>query len=277
MDYIEYRCKVSEPNEANEIFIAWMAQFGFDSFSENEEGFSAFILSHLYNNSTELEVKNHPFQNYKLEFEVIEVPTQNWNETWESSYPYVLVDDKCLVRAPFHEPIQGVEFDIIVEPKMSFGTAHHETTFGIIQLMLEMDFKDEVVMDMGCGTGVLGILAMLKEAKYCVAIDNDEWAYLNSLENFERNKIGNFEVIHGDAKSIPNLKFDTFIANINRNILVRDMEYYVEHLKDNGRIIFSGFYDGEDFEIIKAHAAKFNLKLAQYKLNNQWVAATFIY
>lgn len=276
MDYIEVNCTVIPPVEGNDIFMAWFSEFGFESFVEGETGFLAYIPCNLYSDDLLVEIMNHPFNNFKISCETKFIESINWNAEWEKSYPLVNIDNRCVVRAPFHQINSNVEFDIIIEPKMSFGTAHHETTSSIIHLMLSKDFTGKKVLDMGAGTGVLAILALKMGASVCFAIDNDEWAYENNIENAERNKVKNCNVILGDANSIPDMEFDVILANINRNILLRDMMFYVNHLAKNGIILFSGFYQGEDFEMITQKANSLGLNFIRYKENNKWMAAEFI-
>ncbi len=276
MDYIELNCKVTPVSEGNDIFIAWLSEFGFESFVENETGFLAYISSDLYSTEMLTDILNHPFENFTFYCEENFVQNRNWNAEWEKNYPYVNIDNRCVVRAPFHQPIPNVEFDLIIEPKMSFGTAHHETTSSIIRLMLSMNFVGKKVLDMGAGTGVLAILALKMGASECFAIDNDEWAFHNNIENIERNHVENCKVILGDANLIPNEDFDIILANINRNILLQDMENYVKRLKKNGLILFSGFYEGDDFKMITQKANALNLKLSRSEVCNKWTAAEFI-
>ena len=205
---------------------------------------------------------------------VEEMPDKDWNELWEASYQPVVVNQRCRVRAPFHEPDPSFEFDLVIEPKMSFGTANHETTAQIIQLMLETDFKGKEVLDMGSGTAVLAILAKKLGATRTVAIDNDEWAYRNAFTNCELNGISDIEIVLGDALAIQG-QYDVVLANINRNILLRDMHYYVEAMHPNAHIFFSGFYT-EDLDSINAEAERLGLRYCRHLSRNNWVAAKFV-
>ena len=205
---------------------------------------------------------------------VEEMPDKDWNELWEASYQPVVVNERCRVRAPFHEPDPSFEFDLVIEPKMSFGTANHETTAQIIQLMLETDFQGKEVLDMGSGTAVLAILAKKLGAGHTVAIDNDEWAYRNAFTNVDLNGVSDIDIILGDALSIQG-QYDVVLANINRNILLRDMHYYVEAMKPGARLFFSGFYS-EDLEHIKGEAERLGLHYERHLTRNNWVAAEFV-
>ena len=205
---------------------------------------------------------------------VEEMPDKDWNELWEASYQPVVVNERCRVRAPFHDPDPNFEYDLVIEPKMSFGTANHETTAQIIQLMLETDFKGKEVLDMGSGTAVLAILAKKLDAAHTVAIDNDEWAYRNAFTNCELNGISDIEIVLGDASAIHG-SFDVVLANIDRNILLRDMQHYVAAMRPDAHIFFSGFYT-EDLESIKAEAQRLGLRYCRHLSRNNWVAAEFI-
>nr|MCR5014726.1 50S ribosomal protein L11 methyltransferase [Bacteroidales bacterium] len=203
------------------------------------------------------------------------MPDKDWNEVWEASYQPVVVNERCRVRAPFHDPDPNYEFDLVIEPKMSFGTANHETTAQIITLMLETDFKGKEVLDMGSGTAVLAILAKKLGAGDTVAIDNDEWAYKNAFTNVALNGIDDIKIVLGDAKAIGDRQFDVVLANINRNILLRDMHHYVDAMRPGARIFFSGFYT-EDLDSIRAEATRLGLRYARHLARNNWVAAEFV-
>ena len=202
------------------------------------------------------------------------VEDQNWNAVWESNYEAVVIANRCGIRAPFHPENKDVEYDLVIEPKMSFGTAHHETTSNMIEFLLEEDLKNKTVLDMGCGTSVLAILAAKRGGINIYAIDNDEWAYENSLENIERNQVPEIKVLLGDAALLHDMSFDVIIANINRNILLNDIKHYVNVLNDNGVLLMSGFYE-QDIPAIKEETEKYNLHFDRYKLKNNWVAIRF--
>lgn len=255
-----------------EILIAFIADLGFESFEEGEKELTAYIQSEMFN-QTELDDLLNQLES-KISYSVEEIKEQNWNQVWESNYDPVIIADQCYIRAPFHEKNLDFKYEIEIEPQMSFGTAHHETTSMILEYILENDVKEESVLDMGCGTGVLAILAAMKGAKELVAIDNDEWAYRNSLENVQRNNFPEIEVIHGDVSDIAGKSFNTIFANINRNILLADMEAYVKTIKPKGRIFFSGFYM-EDLPIIQKKAESLKLNYQDYKQKGKWIAAYF--
>lgn len=276
MNYIQIAFTFDEAksDESSEILIALLAEMPFESFEETENGLKAFMpASHYNQDETASRIKD--IQNtLDFTFEITEIEDQNWNKKWESNYDPVLIDEKCYIRAPFHDPKPGVDYEIIIEPKMSFGTAHHETTSMMISYVLENEWSGLSVLDMGCGTGVLAILASMKGAENLVAIDNDEWAYGNTLENLERNNITNTLALKGGKEAIPQQKFDVILANINRNILLDQMQNYGNSLLPKARLVMSGFYE-EDLPVIRESAAKQNLKFTDYKTKNSWCAAAF--
>lgn len=273
--YIEYDFKVNPSQPGTEILIAELGQAGFESFVENEEGVQAYIQKQEWNEA----ILEHLFILKSPEFEITfqqkEIAQVNWNEAWEKNFNPIVVADACAVRAPFHKPF-NVKYEIIIEPKMSFGTGHHETTFMMLQHILETDFEGKRVLDMGCGTAVLAILAEMKGAKNLDAIDIDEWCVENSIENLERNKCTRTRTILGGAAVIPTSeKYDSVIANINRNILLEDLQTYVSVLKKGGELFLSGFYK-EDLPIITDCCNKLGLVLVQNKEKNNWIAAKFV-
>ncbi len=272
MNYIAYHFQLSPKEPFTEILLAELSLFEFESFEETDLGLSAYVQEELDDEKAVAQIhllQNEAVQiNYKRE----KVETINWNEEWEKNFSPIQVGNQCRVRAPFHEKKQ-VDFDIIIEPKMSFGTGHHATTYQMIQLILDEDWEDKKVLDMGCGTGVLGILADMKGAKDVTYIDIDDWCVENTNENLERNGVSG-KVILGGAEQI-DTKFDVILANINRNILISDMTTYAKYLKQDGYIFFSGFYT-EDLPIIQKEANKQNLTFKKNLEKENWVAAKFV-
>jgi ribosomal protein L11 methyltransferase len=193
---------------------------------------------------------------------------------WESQYEPVLIDNRCMVRAPFHPQPVGVEFDIVIMPKMSFGTAHHETTKLMIQYLLSLQVSGKSLLDMGSGTAVLAILARMKGAFPVSAVDNDEWAFNNAVENVKSNKFADIEVVLGDSSFLSDKKFDIILANINRNILLNDIPSYCKSLNVGGKLFMSGFYS-EDLPLIEAKANETGLRIMSSRIENKWTAACF--
>ncbi len=276
MEYIEIKVAASSA-EGNDIYTSLLADAGCDSFSEDENG---MLLAYIPKHNFDEDEINSIFNDYKdispAQYEVRAVAEENWNAVWESNYAPVLIADRCYIRAPFHEKMADVAYEIEIEPKMSFGTAHHETTSLMIEYILEDEFAGKSLLDMGAGTGVLAILAHKKGAHPVTAIDIDEWAYLNNVENNARNNAEEIEVLMGGAELLDGKSFQVIIANINRNILLNDMEHYAKSLENGGIIYFSGFYVGEDLEKITEKAASLSLQFISNKEKNNWCCAKFI-
>ena len=272
-----YACSFSNPDNENlkDMFMELLGEIGFDSFMDTEDGFDAYCQEPLLNDEELNDIMQmEQFANVKfLKKELI--PDQDWNATWEASYEPVIINEFCRIRAPFHKVEGSYKYDLIIEPKMSFGTAHHETTSQIIELMLQSDFTGQNLLDMGSGTGVLAILAKKLGSAMTVAIDNDEWAYRNALDNIRLNDENEIIVELGDASSLNDRQFDVILANINRNILLRDMKEYVKCLVDGGKIFFSGFYE-EDLVLIAKEAERLGLTYSNHVTKNNWTAAVFV-
>ena len=274
MKTFEYSFTVPNSDIQHDMLTTMLAEIGFDSFMDEDYALKAYCSTDCRDDmAVENLLLDPAFADLRL-LKVEEMPDKDWNELWEASYQPVVVNERCRVRAPFHEPDLSFEFDLVIEPKMSFGTANHETTAQIIQLMLETDFQGKEVLDMGSGTAVLAILAKKLGAGHTVAIDNDEWAYRNAFTNVDLNGVSGIDIVLGDALSIQG-QYDVVLANINRNILLRDMHYYVEAMKPGAHIFFSGFYT-EDLESIKVEAERLGLHYERHLTRNNWVAAEFV-
>jgi ribosomal protein L11 methyltransferase len=220
----------------------------------------------------------YDFDGFSFSYTTKEIPQENWNANWEANFSPIQVDHHCVVRAPFHQAPE-VTYDIVIEPKMSFGTGHHETTHMMLSAILKLDCQDKKVMDMGSGTGVLAILAAMKGATDVDAVDIDHWCYLNAVENTERNRVSFIKVYEGDVSFLAstNLKeksYDIFLANINRNILLNDMAAYKNHIAPGGYLLLSGFYD-QDLGMIKEKCASLGIEYQSHTEKNDWVAAVF--
>ncbi|MFY0713026.1 50S ribosomal protein L11 methyltransferase [Seonamhaeicola sp. NFXS20] len=272
--YISYEFEVQPLQPATEILIAELGYAGFESFVETETGVTAYIQKEEWHENILDNIQILNSDEFEITYTYSEIEQTNWNAEWEKNFNPIVVDDICTVRAPFHEKF-NTEYDIVIEPKMSFGTGHHETTHMMIQHILKADVKGKTVLDMGCGTGVLAILAELKGAKSIDAIDIDNWCYLNSLENVERNNCKQISVLEGDATLLKGKTYDVIIANINRNILLKDMQAYTASLNKGGTLLLSGFYN-DDIPVIDAEVSKYNLKIDQVIERNNWVAVKYI-
>ena len=271
--YIGYYFKVSPIQPAVEILIAELGYAGFESFVETEDGVTAYIQKEEWNDAILEDIHILKSDEFKISYTFEDIEQVNWNAEWEKNFNPIIVDNECSVRAPFHEK-PDTKFDIVIEPKMSFGTGHHETTHMMIQHILKNDMDGKSVLDMGCGTGVLAILAAMKGANPVEAIDIDNWCYINSLENVERNGALDIKVIEGDASLLENKSYDIIIANINRNILLKDMKTYRSCLNQGGHLFLSGFYDS-DIPLITEEASTLNLSLKHKIERNNWVSLHF--
>ena len=272
--YIAYYFKVKPIQPATEILIAELGFAGFESFVETETGVTAYIQKDDWFETIleDIQILNSSEFEFKFTFEDIE--HTNWNKEWEKNFSPIVVDNLCAVRAPFHKEFDTA-YDIVIEPKMSFGTGHHETTHMMIQHILQNDFSNKSVLDMGCGTGVLAILTEMKGANSIDAIDIDNWCYINSLENVERNNCRKISVYEGDASLINGKHYDVIIANINRNILLKDIFQYASCLNKNGTLYLSGFYN-EDIPIIEEECNRNLLKLTKKIERNNWISLKFL-
>jgi len=265
--YLAYHFSVEPKELGSEILIAELGEKPFESFIETDNGFSAYIQKELRTEDILNDIYLLSSPEFTISFIVEQIEQVNWNEEWEKNFEPIDVDGKCHVRAPFH-PKTNAKFDIIIEPKMSFGTGHHETTHMMIQHLLETDITNLKTLDMGCGTAILAILAEMKGAKPIDAIDIDNWCYLNSIENAERNNCHEITVYEGDANLLKDKNYDVIIANINRNILLNDMQQYVDSLKKDGILLLSGFYN-EDIPFIDASCTEKGLTFVKkFEINN---------
>ncbi len=273
MSYSELHIEHHQEPLQTEILIAQLGELGFDSFVENPNQLLAYIPTENLMKKEVCEWLNSAPNIDNFTFK--EVEDQNWNAVWESSYEPVRFGDFCNIRAPFHEAVSDVKFDLIIEPKMSFGTAHHETTALMIEWLKTEPVKGKRVLDMGCGTGVLAILAKKLGAEYVEAIDNDTWAFENTKENTLRNETPEIVVELGDAANLSGKHFDWVIANINRNILIRDMAQYVQTMQKDAVILLSGFYKS-DLDAVEKACVSNGLKYISHLEKNHWVAAKFV-
>lgn len=274
-NYLEYSFTVEPLVPGVEILVAELGLLGFESFVENEHGLQAYVLKTQWDPAQLDEVQILKSDAFEISFQHKEIEQVNWNAEWEKNFDPISVGDQCYLRAPFH-PEKEVPYSIIIEPKMSFGTGHHETTHMMLEFILENEFEGKRVLDMGCGTAVLAILAEMRGAQSLDAIDIDTWCYENAQENVAMNHCQHINVALGDATAIPeDARYDVILANINRNILVADLPRYTQALRPNGAIYLSGFYE-EDLDLIKENCNNLGLQFVENKVRNQWVAAKFV-
>lgn len=259
-----------------DILIADLANIGFDTFEDTDKGFDAFIIADQFNEAALKEVLEGLPEELKYNYLVQDIEPENWNEEWEKNFSPLIIADTCYVRATFHEAKPDYPYEIVIDPKMAFGTGHHQTTTMMMEYILETDVVGKVILDMGAGTGILAILASKRGAEELIAIDNDNVCYESAIENATLNNIHNLTSLCGSKEAIPALDYDIILANINRNILLDQIESYAVVLKDKGLIFFSGFYESPDLEMITAHCKKFNLNYLDHKKIGDWVAARFV-
>lgn len=268
MDYLELKINVRNEDQ-RDIILGRLSEEGFESFVEEGNALCAYIPFQLY----EKEKIKSLLKGFDVYSQSSLIPGQNWNEEWEKHYDPVMLRNQCYIRASFHDPMPGVQYEIIIEPKMSFGTAHHETTSMMIELMLETEFTGRKVLDMGCGTGILAILAEKLGAFDIVAVDNDEWSYQNALENIRKNNADSIRVVLGDVKTIDYTGFDLILANIDRNILLEQIDDY-SRLMISGDLLMSGFYE-DDIPLIRDKAEQNGFQFLTHFTRNKWVAVKF--
>jgi ribosomal protein L11 methyltransferase len=259
-----------------DLLIGALGEIGFDTFEEIDLGFKAYIPVDDFNQELLDETLAAYREMFTFSYDITLIPQKNWNEVWESNFEPIQISDQVFVRATFHTPKPEFPYEIVIDPKMAFGTGHHQTTAMMMGLMLENDFAGKKVLDMGCGTGILAILAAKLGATDITAIDYDVVCYESTIENSALNNIDNIKAICGSKEVIPNEQYDIILANINRNILIDQMARYAEVLKPGGEIYFSGFYESPDLDIITEEARKYNLKYIIHKKDKEWVAAKFI-
>jgi ribosomal protein L11 methyltransferase len=275
MEYLKLSCILNPVNPLNrEIIVGELSLSGFESFVDTDQGVDAFIPSGLFNRSITEKLKEQYTELFSVSFEEAVIPDQNWNAEWERNSFKPLVIGCCVIRAPFHKDFPKCRYEILIDPEMAFGTGNHETTSLMIELLLESELKGKRVLDMGCGTGILGILAALRGAKAITAIDVDHRAYESTIRNARLNKIQNQKTLNGDATLLGTESFDLILANIHKNILIQDMKCYFENMNEGACLFMSGFYK-EDVKAIKQKALELGLVYDGKLVRNNWVACRF--
>lgn len=272
MDFLQIIIPVSE--DVKELLIAELDFLGYDSFQETEEGVDAYVQEELFQEEQLKEV----LARYQeaVSYKVSKLEKKNWNEEWEKNFDPVQIEDKVLIRASFHDSDQSFPYEILINPKMAFGTGHHETTSLMIKAQLEIDHKGKTVLDAGAGTGVLGIFAGMLGAKEITATDIDEWAYSNMIENAEINNIHNITCLQGAMEDLGLVKnrYDIILANINKNVLLDEIKLYVQALNKGGYLLLSGFYT-QDIDDIKSEALNRGLTFGKSYQKNNWACLMF--
>lgn len=275
MKYLEFTFRTIPCTEiANDVLSAVLGEVGFESFVEQADGISAYIQMNLYKEAALKEaLADFPLPDTKIEYNYQEAEDKDWNEEWEKNFfQPIVIGDRCVIHSTFHKDVPHAQYDIVINPQMAFGTGHHETTSLIISELLDSDLQGKSLLDMGCGTSILAILARMRGAAPCTAIDIDEWCVRNSIENIALNNVDDIAVFQGDASSLEGKgPFDIVIANINRNILLNDMKQYVRCMHPGSELYMSGFYV-DDIPVIQAEAERNGLQFLHQREKNRWAA-----
>ncbi len=279
MKYFEFTFDTNPCTETvNDVLAAVLGDAGFESFIEREGGLSAYIQQSLYNEEVIKNALNEfPLPDTEITYNYVEAEDKNWNEEWEKNFfQPIVIGNRCVIHSTFHHDVPKAEYDIVINPQMAFGTGHHETTSLIISELLNSELEGKSLLDMGCGTSILAILARMRGATPCTAIDIDEWCVRNSIENIELNKVTDIDVELGDAGTLQGKgPFDVVIANINRNILLNDMKQYVACMHPGSELYMSGFYV-DDIPVIREEAERNGLNFIHHQEKNHWAAVKFI-
>lgn len=274
MNYIELKFTLEPNTEINrDLLSAILGEIGFESFVESEKGINAYVREKLFSEESLAEVlENVPLPNTHIRYHIETIEDKNWNEEWEKHFfQPIIIDNRAVIHSSFHQNVPQLPYDIVIDPKMAFGTGHHATTSLMVSYLLDMDVSEKSFLDMGCGTAVLAILARKKGAFPVKAIDIDSWAYENSLENIQLNKTSDIEIELGDASLLGKEKYDFIFANINRNILLADIGTYARCMKKGAFLYMSGFYQ-EDMDVILKECDKHKLRFVSHKGKDNWVA-----
>lgn len=278
MKYIEVKFNTIPDTEVvKDVLSAVIGEIGFESFVYGDNGMTAYIQQKLFDeNRLEQAISNFPIENVQIGYAVKEAEDKNWNKVWEENFfTPIVVGDRCVIHSTFHKDVPEAQYDIIINPQMAFGTGHHETTSLILEELLDAELEGKSVLDMGCGTSILAILASMRGAGKLLAVDIDNWCVENSKDNFRLNNINNIEVVEGDASILSDKgPFDVVIANINRNILTADMHSYVERMNPGAIIYMSGFYI-DDIPVIRKEAEKNGLFFVHHNEKNRWADVMF--
>ena len=278
MKYLEFTFRTQPCTETtNDVLCAVLGEVGFESFVEQPDGVAAYIQKDLYDeDAVRQAVTDFPLPDTTVTYSYVEAEDKDWNEEWEKNFfQPIVIGDRCVVHSTFHHDVPQVPYDIVINPQMAFGTGHHETTSLIIGELLDSDLQGKTVLDMGCGTSILAILARMRGAARCTAVDIDDWCVRNSLENITLNHLDSIDVYQGDASSLADKgPFDMVIANINRNILLADMKHYTARMTPGATLLMSGFYT-DDIAAIRTEAESLGLTFVEHREKNRWAAVKF--
>lgn len=276
MNYLKLSIKIKPFEEwLHDILTSQLTEIGFESFVETNNGFEGFIPEKDFNEEEVLNLLKSFDEKHTFEIQKELIEEKNWNEEWEKNYfKPLVVAGKCVVRAPFHKEYPVLDYEIVIEPNMAFGTGNHETTSMMLEAILDYDVQEKSVLDMGCGTGILGILASMRGSRKITAIDIDKWSYKGASENAQINHIENMEVKLGDASLLGDEKYDIIFANIHKNVLMDDLPVYSKCLNKNGLLFMSGFYV-DDIPDLKNKAEQLELKEVGFKSKNNWAVSVF--
>lgn len=271
--YIELKLSIQPLKPGRDIALAFLSEQGYESFLETDQGLVAYITEQNW--KAKLLDDLYPLVEKKLDitWSLRAIPPANWNAVWESDFQPIVIENKCAIRANFHDPID-VPIEIVITPKMSFGTGHHQTTFMMLKYLLQNPPKGENVLDMGCGTGVLAIMAEKLQASAIDAIDVETWCYENTIENALSNHCNKISAQQGDRKMIPNTTYNTILANINMNVLLIDIPLFSKRLQKGGNLFLSGFYK-QNIPAIETKANQNDLVLIDFQEKDRWIAAHF--
>ena len=266
---------ISRQEEEQEYVLALLADFGFDGFREEEGRIIGYMPAETFRSEAfESFLIRHGLKEKIKRFKTLTIPVRNWNSIWEKGYSPVQIGKKCVIRAPFHHPRKDIKHDLVISPKMSFGTAHHETTRMMLESILEREWSGQEVLDFGCGTGVLAILTEKMGARNILALDNDPWAYSNALENIALNNCRNISITQGEIGILEEHSFDAILGNINLNVLLKEMHNLSARLRKEGIAILSGFYE-KDLQTLNESAGKNKLSLLENQSMNNWSVAVY--
>ncbi|MBP5424251.1 MAG: 50S ribosomal protein L11 methyltransferase [Paludibacteraceae bacterium] len=277
MKYLEITFDIpSKENYIKDILSAELADLGFESFSDEADPFIGYIQQDSFDETKLADLLANFEYEKGISYSLKQAEDKDWNEEWEKNFfQPIVIGDKCVIHSTFHKDYPKVQYDIVIDPKMAFGTGHHATTSLMAKAILDIDVKNKSLLDMGCGTAILAILAALRGASPITGIDIDEWAYNNAIENIQLNHTEQITLKKGGAELLGDEKFDIILANINRNILLNDIKKYVKVLNSNGLLILSGFYES-DIDAIEKECNQYGLEKLSYEKNNNWVAVRFI-